>query len=207
MLYGLKIVSLINPYNQIFDTDIFPSFLRSCSPILDRKELVNQCYQIQTSFPGVENSNTGGYHSPVLSIKDKTTFEKFDQLSGLVDITQIFVKDTLQNRDIISNISDLSFWINVNGTHSYNVMHSHGRADLIAIYYVALPENSGNFVVMRNDGSQYCNLYESRQDLLELTIHPKEGRLYLLPGYLWHYVQANQSSEDRISISFNVYLE
>ena len=196
----------MNLYNQIYDTDIFPSFLRSCSPVLDRKELLNQCYQIQKNFPGIENSNSGGYHSPVLGIKDKPTFDKFDQLSSLIDITQIFVKDTLESRDITATISDFSLWVNVNKTYAYNVMHSHGRADLIAIYYVVLPENSGNFVVMRNDGSQYCNLYQSRQDLLELTIHPKEGRLYLLPGYLWHYVEANRSEEDRISISFNISL-
>lgn len=197
----------MNPYNQLYDTDIFPSFLRSCSPNLDHKNLLDQCYELRESFPGIENSNTGGYHSPVLSAKNRSAFQKFDQLSRLIDISQIFINDTLQSREIFATIDDISFWVNVNKTHNYNVMHSHGRADLIGIYYVALPKDSGNFVVMRNDGSQYCNLYETRQDLLELTIHPKEGRLYLLPGYLWHYVQANQSDQDRVSISFNVYLE
>jgi hypothetical protein len=42
--------------------------------------------------------------------------------------------------------------------------------------------------------------------LLELNLEPKQGRLYLMPGYLWHYVEANESMKDRISISFNVYL-
>jgi len=203
---GLKTVLQMNDYGQIFDTDIFPSFLRSCSPNLDHKRLLDQCYQLQKNFSGVENSNTGGYHSPTFTIKNKSSFEEFEELSKLMKITQIFIKDTLQSREITSEVDDISFWLNINKTHSYNVMHSHGRADLIGTYYLCLPENSGNFVVTRNDGSQYCNLYASRQDLLELTIHPKEGRLYLLPGHLWHYVEANQSDQDRISISFNVYL-
>ena len=84
-------------------------------------------------------------------------------------------------------------------------MHSHGRADLIGIYYVKVPPQSGEFVVLRNDGSQYCNLYENRDDMLGYTTEPEEGRLYVLPGHLWHYVTGNNSKEDRISISFNIY--
>jgi len=84
-------------------------------------------------------------------------------------------------------------------------MHQHGRADLIGIYYVKVPPNSGNLVVLRNDGSQYCDLYENRADMLEYVTEPETGRLYILPGHLWHYVTGSDSEQDRISISFNIY--
>jgi uncharacterized membrane protein len=34
---------------------------------------------------------------------------------------------------------------------------------------------------------------ETAEDLLELNLEPKQGRLYIMPGYLWHYVEANES--------------
>ena len=36
------------------------------------------------------------------------------------------------------------------------------------------------------------------------SINPQEGLLVLFPSYIEHFVEPNQSSEDRISISFNL---
>ena len=92
----------------------------------------------------------------------------------------------------------------VSGAAGLGIYHVSGPVGL-GIYYVSVPENCGNFAVLRNDGSQYCNLYENRQDMLEYIIEPEVGRLYILPGHLWHYVESSQSTKDRISISFNIY--
>ena len=35
-------------------------------------------------------------------------------------------------------------------------------------------------------------------------MRPEEGRMYIFPGWLEHGVEPNQSTEDRVSISFNV---
>jgi len=197
----------MNHYSQVFDTDIFPSFIRSCFPSVNLQVLLGECYQIKDFFEGTDNSNRSGYHSPSFTTKNSSDFENFNELSSLIESAKLFSKDTLITKNLRSNIGELSFWVNVNKSYNYNVLHSHGRADLIGIYYVSVPNDSGNFVILRNDGSQYCNLYDSRLDLLEMNLEPKVGRLYLMPGHLWHYVEANESLEDRISISFNVYLE
>jgi len=42
--------------------------------------------------------------------------------------------------------------------------------------------------------------------MLELNLEPEEGRLYLLPGHLWHYVEASRGDQDRVSISFNIQI-
>ena len=196
----------MNDYGQIFDTDIFPSFLRSCKPNINLNDLIKECYFIRENFGTTDNSNRSGYHSPSFTTKNSEKYATLNQLYNLIQISEIFSRDTLNFKKLNSCIDEISFWININKTHSYNVMHSHGRADLIGVYYASVPESSGNFVILRNDGSQYCNLYGGRTDLLELNLEPKEGRLYLMPGHLWHYVEASESQQDRISISFNVYL-
>jgi len=199
-------VSQMNLYNQTFNADIFPSFISSCSPNIDLEILNQECYQVKDFFENTDNSNRNGYHSPSFTTEKSFEYEQFNQLTTLIGAAKVFAQDTLISKNLRSDVGELSFWVNVNKSYNYNVMHSHGRADLIGIYYVSVPEDSGNFVILRNDGSQYCNLYDGRSDLLELNLEPKQGRLYLMPGYLWHYVEANESMEDRISISFNVYL-
>ena len=183
-------------YDHVIDKNIFPSFVTSCIPEVDIDSLLEEIYQVRETCDSISNSNAGGYHSPVF---------KNDKFSGLLQITKTFCNDLLQQKGLGLQVRDIEYWANINKSYNYNVLHSHGRAELIGIYYVSIPENSGNFVVLRNDGSQYCDLYENRADMLEYVIEPEVGRLYVLPGHLWHYVEASQSEKDRISISFNIY--
>ena len=183
-------------YDYVIDNNIFPTFISSCIPQIDMISVLEEVYQIQSKYNSENVSNEGGYHSPTFV---GTSF------SSLYDVVRQFSNDILQEKGLELTVENIEYWCNINKCYNYNVMHSHGRADLIGIYYVKVPPQSGEFVVLRNDGSQYCNLYENRNDMLEYITEPEEGRLYILPGHLWHYVTGNNSKEDRISISFNIY--
>ena len=183
-------------YDNVIDNNIFPSFVCSCIPQIDMMAQLEEAYDIQRQFPSENTSNEGGYHSPVFV---GTKFLK------LRDTVEEFSNDLLQKKGLGLSVANIEYWCNINKCYNYNVMHSHGRADLIGIYYVQLPPNSGNLVLMRNDGSQYCDLYENRADMLEYIIEPEVGRLYVLPGHLWHYVTGSDSVRDRVSVSFNIY--
>jgi len=184
-------------YDHVIDKNIFPSFISSCIPQIDIESILEEVYDIQKIYPSEKTSNEGGYHSP-----------KFDgdKFLELVEVVKDFSNYILENKRLGLLINNITYWCNINKSYSYNVMHNHGRADLIGVYYVSVPENSGNFVVLRNDGSQYTDLYENRADMLEYVLQPEVGRFYLLPGHLWHYVEASESGKDRVSISFNIYL-
>ena len=183
-------------YDNVIDENIFPSFVCSCIPQIDMMTQLEEAYDIQRQFPSETLSNEGGYHSP------KFVGTKFLTLR---DTVEEFSNDLLNRKGLGLSVSNIEYWCNINKSYNYNVMHSHGRADLIGIYYIQLPPNSGNLVVMRNDGSQYCDLYENRADMLEYIIEHEVGRLYVLPGHLWHYVTGSDSVRDRVSVSFNIY--
>ena len=183
-------------YDYVIDKNIFPSFVSSCIPQIDMMTILEEVYEIEFKYKSENVSNEGGYHSPTFV---GTSF------SSLYDVVKQFSNDILQQKNLGLTVENIEYWCNINKCYNYNVMHSHGRADLIGIYYVKVPPQSGEFVVLRNDGSQYCNLYENRNDMLEYITEPEEGRLYILPGHLWHYVTGSNSKEDRISISFNIY--
>ena len=183
-------------YDSVDDNNIFPSFFCSCIPQLDMMELLEEAYIVQKQCKSEEVSNEGGYHSPTFS---------GERFSKLKDIVQEFCNDLLHQKGLGLKVSEIEYWCNINKCYNYNVMHNHGRADLIGIYYLQVPDNSGDICFIRNDGSQYCNLYSNRHDMLEYIVEPEAGRLYVLPGHLWHYVTGSNSVRDRISISFNIY--
>ena len=183
-------------YDNVIDENIFPSFVSSCIPQIDMMAQLEEAYDIKSLHVTENISNEGGYHSPKFS---GTKFLK------LRDTVEEFCNDLLEKKGLGLRVSEIEYWCNINKCYNYNVMHSHGRADLIGIYYIQVPPKSGNLCVLRNDGSQYCDLYENRADMLGYTIEPEPGRLYVLPGHLWHYVTGSDSVRDRVSVSFNIY--
>ena len=183
-------------YDHVNDNNIFPSFVCSCIPQIDMMAQLEEAYVVKNCYESENVSNEGGYHSPTF------VDEKF---LALRDTVVEFSNDLLDKKGLGLVVDKIEYWCNINKSYNYNVMHSHGRADLIGIYYIQLPPGSGNLVVMRNDGSQYCSLYENRADMLEYIIEPEVGRLYVLPGHLWHYVTGSDSVRDRVSVSFNIY--
>ena len=92
--------------------------------------------------------------------------------------------------------------MNINEKHHYNAIHHHGRTDLIAVAFIKTPPNSGKMIVARNDGSTYSQLYDDFQ----YSVPSEAGKLYILPGHVWHYVEESFSEEDRISVAFNYYI-
>lgn len=193
---------MMTRYGQVLENTIFPSFIRSCVPEVNLNNIIRECYQIQNNVPKSENcSNEGGYQSPGVFTRSGYS------LGQLYDIVKEFAQDTIDEHELKVNVERLYWWFNINKHSNYNVLHNHHRADLFAIFYPSVPENSGKLCLVRNDGSQYGNLYSNVFGMLELELKPESGRLYLFPGHLWHYVTASQAIEDRISISFNLYLK
>ena len=192
-------------YDYATNDNIFPSFVSSCVPQVDMESILEEVYKIKSRYESDDASNEGGYHSPRFQKLVSTPTHVKTPILSLYEVVNQFSNDILHHNELNLVVENIEYWCNINKCYNYNVMHSHGRADLIGIYYVKVPPQSGDFVVVRNDGSQYCSLYEHRNDMLEYTTEPEEGRLYILPGHLWHYVTGNNSKEDRISISFNIY--
>ena len=89
----------------------------------------------------------------------------------------------------------------------YNIIHTHGgQYHLSGIYYVKLPENSGNIVFRDPRPSAMGNgLINERFDNGEL-VYPEvcEGSLLLWPSFLDHFVEPSKTKEDRVSISFDI---
>jgi len=81
-------------------------------------------------------------------------------------------------------------WINVNGPGHSNRWHRHHIDDYTAVLYVQVPENSG--------------IMEFRVDRVDYPIQPVVGKLFVFSSNYLHCVHENKSSDDRISMAFNL---
>ena len=86
------------------------------------------------------------------------------------------------------------FWFNSALPGESTAVHNHnGKAVISGVYYLQVPEKSGNVIF----------IHENKE---ELEIPAKPGKLIFFPAGLDHYVKENKGSGKRISMSFNCYL-
>ena len=87
----------------------------------------------------------------------------------------------------------------------FHTNHVHPQGWISSAYYVAVPD-----VAADETGRQgwlkfgESNLELSDRDRPELFVQPKVGRLVLFPSYFWHGTVPFTSSEERLTIAFDV---
>lgn len=86
----------------------------------------------------------------------------------------------------------VGFWFNAMGPGQRTLPHHHDENDelLSAVYYIRVPENSGD-LILHDAGSSIC-------------IRPQEGKLVLFAPTVLHEVTINHSPELRLSVAFNI---
>ena len=113
----------------------------------------------------------------------------------------------------------LQGWANINRHGDYHSPHNHPHSYLSGTYYVQMPEqtvgpdqradiNPGDISFFDPRGqANMLAVAGDGQIEAEHRVEPKSGVLLLWPSYLHHFVHPNLSSEERISVSFNIVLK
>lgn len=135
----------MSKYNQVlFDNNLFSSFIVSCVPDINLEEIKEEAYAMKKNFASKTVSNNGGYQSPAFD-SGSCNFKNFNLLEETV---KNFSFDVVNDRELDLPYPNVCWWMNINKNCHYNVIHNHGRADLIGVYYIAAPENSGNLILV-----------------------------------------------------------
>ena len=197
-------------WSETVDEVIFADFVASTTPDVVPEDIAKECRHLWKTLPSVQRTNKGGWQSTVYVNDDKRIANEYRELIYLNGIVMEFANEYLHTNQLIADtyrVNDSHWWINVNPTDSFNTVHVHGRADVIAVYY---PEehNESLLNILRNDGSAYSHLYTGDHEEYQqkFVVPCIKGRLFLFPGHVWHYVVANPNSKERLSISYNIYL-
>jgi len=159
---------------------------------------------------GIFRSNTTGWHSAVTMHQRK---EFKDLVTELFKMQNDIFKHEEYNTDTMPIIDNM--WANVNYKGSHNKNHVHPGALWSGVYYIQVPENSGNIwfsdpapqkimdqPIIKEKPEQW------QKHLTQVHYKSMPGRLIMFPGWLTHEVDVNASKEKgqkswRISVSFN----
>ena len=92
--------------------------------------------------------------------------------------------------------------------------HTHAGSLISGVYYLHTPKGSGNITFQKEHS--YTNLFPQSVNFAydefnlvnceKCTIEVEEGKILLFPSHLSHFVEKNNTSEDRYSLAFNFYV-
>lgn len=97
-------------------------------------------------------------------------------------------------------------WVYNQRPGEYMNIHSHNKSVFVAVYYVSVPQNSGNLLLLDpRGGVNWINKTENSEiPKLYEEIEPQEGSLVIFPGYVLHEVRRNESQFNRMCIAHNI---
>ena len=152
------------------------------------------------SDPGVNLSNVGGYHStsfmptaadPILLRVAQETTRRIHEVSDSIGVGRLRLN---------------GMWINVSLRGDRNDWHYHPFTVLSAVYYVAVPDGSGDLRIERPDLQAHYWRRSSGDDPRTVQVWrytPNPDDLLIFPAHLRHDVEPNLAIEPRISIAMN----
>ena len=180
----------------------FPTLIYAEDLKLNTNQMAQNIIQWSKEDKGVKKTNRNGWHSET-HMQDKPEYKPLvDELFRVVH--QVFEEEFLDRKPKLGNM-----WANINPPGGYNMPHVHPNALFSGVYYVKTPLNSGRLIC--NDprpGIQTCMPTRKKGEppkhlWREVHLQPQENRAIIFPAWLWHTVEPNQSTEPRISVSFN----
>jgi uncharacterized protein (TIGR02466 family) len=183
----------------------FPSLIWSI--VTDNREATNaQLFtfisKLRKANKSVSNSNQGGWQSDFIQL-DKIPLFQTALISAINEVSKsINIKPDAQ-------IRLNGCWVNVNPTGARNQLHTHPDSMISGVYYLKVPKNSGRIVLLDPRPQAHCiSMPISRYtEATSPSYHhqPQEGEFVLFPSWLPHFVDANESVEERISVAFNMH--
>ena len=171
-----------------------------------KDELINYAYDLQKqNSVSRQISNRGGWQSPLFKVNNKDDvlhsflIKCFTKFPTIKESVKIFAEA----------------WININKPGDYNIKHHHPTCDLSGVVWLKAPQDCGVITFENPHEFQTYNLIESYTKEFQDSnsyyhswfFNPTEGRVLIFPSHLYHDVSENKSTEDRISVSFNIRLQ
>lgn len=195
----------------LFSTPLYHASLAD-SGNFDMGELEKSCWSIaqddEAGQKWCDENNYPGYTS-YASLSDLTWRSPFfEELKNLLDLhVRTFVEELdfdLEGRNL--KLEDL--WINIlpeGGNHS---AHIHPNSVISGTTYISMPSGSSAIKFEDPRHSMMMAAPSRIKDAKEylkpfIYVNPSVGDVLLWESWLRHEVPANNSSEERISISFN----
>ena len=197
----------------------FPTFIY-CEPLSARggekfnRELLKECYQIrdfdEEGREWCKKSYPGGYTSYSSMAQLHRFSSTFGELERLIRRHAKAFAAHLE-MDLRKRTFEMSdCWVNIMPRQVVHSLHLHPLSFISGTYYVRTPPGCSNIKFEDPRLSKFMaappKLVKARDMNRQFVSYPAEtGKVILFESWLRHEVAANQSEEDRVSISFNYH--
>jgi len=173
--------------------------------------------QIQNDFASVVDDlekNIGFQHNPgwlpnTHKLSDTTFTKNLIEEYNLKAFAQELVKHvSIYARQLgcppskVSEFKIVQSWMTNTSPGEYAHTHNHGSVDISGAYYYKTNGHDGSITFM-NPVAQFST-YLLEHVPNDVSYAPENGKIILFPGWLDHGVPENKTSDDRISVSFNI---
>ena len=195
---------------------LFPTPLWTDDDVgLDLKPIQDFSYEVRKEDPqGRQATNDGGWQSNEFKfdVLPNTPF-KYLYYSIMDHAYEACDQWGFMNYSLkLSNL-----WININGKGHSNNVHTHAGCIMSGVYYVKIPTCCCGELKFHKSFEDQClkeywgcnenfDRYSESMNHMEHYVTPKENTMILFPSWLLHSVDRSASDEDRISISFNIFI-
>jgi uncharacterized protein (TIGR02466 family) len=181
--------------DNLFPTPVFSCDTElDCAPIKDYINKLNKDYVIK--------SNVGGRQTDFLTSEELGAEELKPLFAFIAELAEAIGKEMPA---IQTNMIE-SVWVNFSSKGNTNLRHVHGNSVLSGVFYVDVPQGSGNLIVERADNAGLVWNMDNRtpQTCESQQYVATTGKLILFPSWLPHRVTETFCEDTRISISFNL---
>ena len=174
---------------------------------IDNDAFSDVCIDYASRNEGRFISNKGGWQS-----NDIIGVESFEPLVNVIEEVANLLKGPFKLKDN-AYLYASEMWLNVNKPTNYNILHHHGDSYISGVYYVHVPPEAGKLWFRHPSVAKTVINWNKYLDSLNehncnsWFVEPKAGDLIFFPSWLEHEVDQNNSSEDRISIAFNLKIK
>jgi uncharacterized protein (TIGR02466 family) len=174
-----------------------------------REALVAYCLAQRAADPGRARSNQNGWHSQNDQYRSKDP-----EMAWLVKLVGEVGGGCIRQMEGPAFTGDVfmtDMWINVNEAGAWNAPHVHLPNEWAGVVYIAAEHS----VEGRNDTSMDGDILffnpmpvgHQYHRPATISYSPKNGTMFLFPGYLLHMVAPHRSPQPRISVAFNFHLK
>ncbi|MBI28979.1 MAG: hypothetical protein CFH21_00337 [Alphaproteobacteria bacterium MarineAlpha5_Bin11] len=184
----------------LFPTLCWKSKIDNCESI--NKQILDHSYKLKDINPNLSlRSADKGWQSE-LNVHKNPEMKNF--LNFFIPFKNKVSNELTEEENYKLEMSTM--WININPPGGSNNIHLHPGANYSGVYVVKKPKDSGD-LLLYDPRVQSFAMAEPKNKARRnwVRFNMGNGEILLFPGWLTHSVTRNESKEDRVTISFNLF--
>jgi uncharacterized protein (TIGR02466 family) len=138
---------------------------------------------------------------------DNLLVNEYPEFKYVFDAINPIAEHIIRSWGIADRIIFHHFIVNVDGGNDYVNSHCHHNSIMSGIFYVSVPEGSGNITFERPDNQEcfFKATHRNPYSFSTYTLPPGENMLLLFPSFIKHRVEMHKikNNAKRISIAFD----